>query len=71
MSVKKAGVRRIRNNGDAPPSLGYQTYSYVSPKMTLECEKLSEEELKSMSSEVKTYNINDLDYNKKGVTHEL
>ncbi|PHE64448.1 hypothetical protein COF68_06315 [Bacillus toyonensis] len=66
MSVKRAGVRRIRNNGDAPPSLGYQTYSYISPKVSLECEKLSEEELKAMSSEVKTYNINDLDSKKEG-----
>ncbi|MEC2463780.1 hypothetical protein P9X10_02535 [Bacillus cereus] len=66
MVVRKAGRRKMANNGDVPPSSSCLTYSYVSPKVSLECEKLSEEELKDMSSEVKTYSIEELSKRKEG-----
>ncbi|WP_257154819.1 hypothetical protein [Bacillus toyonensis] len=68
MGVRKAGRRKISNNGDFPPSNGYQTYSYVSPKVTLECEKLTEDELKALSSDVKTYRVEEINKNKEAIT---
>ncbi|ACK98694.1 MULTISPECIES: hypothetical protein [Bacillus cereus group] len=64
MIVKKAGRRRggdlFRSvNSTQALSVSHQTYSYNSPKITLECEKLSQMELKKLSGEVKIYKLVD------------
>ncbi|PGT35657.1 hypothetical protein COC97_24595 [Bacillus anthracis] len=66
MTIRKSGKRRA---GDMYRSLSstqslstrYQTYSYSSPQVTLECEKLSDEELTKLSGEVKVYKLEDLE----------
>ncbi|PFT46224.1 hypothetical protein [Bacillus cereus] len=64
MIVKQAGRRRVGDlfrsvNSTQALSVSHQIYSYNSPKITLECEKLSQEELKKLSGEVKIYKIVD------------
>ncbi|PEA25893.1 hypothetical protein CN984_12640 [Bacillus cereus] len=66
MGVRRAGRRRAGdpwrsvNSTKSAPS-AHQTYSYGSPKMTLECEKLSKEELEKLSGEVVTYKLEELE----------
>ncbi|WP_270394490.1 hypothetical protein [Bacillus paranthracis] len=65
MVVRNAGRRRAGDsyrslNSTILSSTSSQMYSYSSPKVTLECEKLSEEELKQLSGEVKVYKLEDL-----------
>ncbi|PGB54300.1 hypothetical protein [Bacillus anthracis] len=66
MVVRNAGRRRAGDsyrslNSTLLSSNSLQMYSYSSPKVTLECEKLSDEELKKLSGEVKVYKLNDLE----------
>ncbi|MCY8549375.1 hypothetical protein MOD25_05595 [Bacillus haynesii] len=58
MSVRKYGRKRVRCNGKVWGNT--QVFEYRSPSITLDCEKLTDEELKKLSGEVKTYNIKDL-----------
>ncbi|OOR14184.1 hypothetical protein BW897_03915 [Bacillus cereus] len=66
MAVRKNGRRRAGdsyrsiNSTQGAVSTGYQTYSYSSPQVTLECEKLSDDELNKLSGEVKVYKLDDL-----------
>ncbi|MES9780310.1 hypothetical protein ABWK43_05400 [Bacillus thuringiensis] len=70
MTVKNSGRRRAGdsyrsiNSTQGAVSTGYQTYSYISPQVTLECEKLTDEEISRLSGEVKVYKIDD--FKKKG-----
>lgn len=64
MIVKQASRRRVGDlfrsvNSTRALSVSHQIYNYSSPKITLECEKLSQEELKKLSGEVKIYNLVD------------
>ncbi|HEK9103305.1 TPA: hypothetical protein SUB30_004778 [Bacillus pseudomycoides] len=66
MTVRKGGRRRAGDpyrsiNSTQSLSTGFQTYSYSSPQVTLECEKLSDEELTKLSGEVKVYKLEDLE----------
>lgn len=66
MGVRRGGRRRAGdpwrsvNSTKSAPS-AHQMYSYDSPKMTLECEKLSKEELEKLSGEVVTYRLEELE----------
>ena len=67
MTVRNSGRRRAGdpyrsiNSTQGAVSTGYQTYSYSSPQVTLECEKLSDDELKKLSGEVKVYKLEDIE----------
>ncbi|MGH0465333.1 hypothetical protein [Bacillus luti] len=71
MTVRKGGRRRAGdpyrsiNSTQGALSTGYQTYSYSSPQVTLECEKLSDEELTKLSGKVKVYKLEDLEKENK------
>ncbi|MGG1746770.1 hypothetical protein ABDI04_05120 [Bacillus licheniformis] len=58
MSVRKHGRKRTLCNGKVWGKT--QVFEYRSPSITLDCEKLTDEEFKKLSGEVKTYNIKDL-----------
>ncbi|MGG5784502.1 hypothetical protein [Bacillus albus] len=67
MTVRNNGRRRAGNpyrninSTQGAFATGYQTYSYGSPQVTLECEKLSDEELTKLSGEMKVYKLEDLE----------
>ncbi|RXJ13440.1 hypothetical protein ETJ91_26185 [Bacillus albus] len=67
MKVRNNGRRRAGNpyrninSTQGAFATGYQTYSYGSPQVTLECEKLSDEELTKLSGEMKVYKLEDLE----------
>lgn len=70
MTVRNNGRRRAGDlyrsiNSTQYSSTGFQTYSYSSPQVTLECEKLSDEELTKLSGEVKVYKLEDLEKENK------
>ncbi|PEP21499.1 hypothetical protein [Bacillus wiedmannii] len=66
MTIRNSGRRRAGdsyrsvNSTQGLVSTGYQIYSYSSPQVTLECEKLSDDELNKLSGEVKVYKLDDL-----------
>jgi len=63
MSVRKYGRKTARCNGKVWGKT--QVFEYRSPSVTLDCEKLTDEELEKLSGEVKTYNIKDLEEKNK------
>lgn len=70
MPVRNNGRRRAGDlyrsiNSTQCSSTGFQMYSYSSPQVTLECEKLSGEELTKLSGEVKVYKLEDLEKENK------
>jgi len=70
VSVRRAGRRRAGDpwrstSSTQGASRASQIYSYSSPKVSLECEKLSKEELANLSGEVKTYKLEELEERKK------
>ncbi|HDR8183749.1 TPA: hypothetical protein QC116_003174 [Bacillus thuringiensis] len=74
MTVRNNGRRRTgdpyRNINSTQGAFAtvYQTYSYSSPQVTLECDKLSEEELTKLSGEMTVYKLEDLE---KEVRNEI
>lgn len=65
LETKEEGVQvdshRNINSTQGAFATGYQTYSYGSLQVTLECEKLSDEELTKLSREMKVYKLEDLE----------